>query len=631
MKKQFLLLTLLNSLLFSSEIIIDTTLQLPDSIYRDNTKEVVIDPKTNLIWQDNADTKTVQRNWQSAKDYCKNLNLNGYNDWYLPTKEQLQSIIDKTGVAPEIRVQFQNSFSGKYWSSSPDESDFRAWGVDFTSYKSSPSYAYLGSTRNYYKVTDANVRCVRAEQFGTTNFEQIVFSLTEKELQSIPKPPSQMELVKGEFETTKAFEARVGKTKQQQKKAIEQYQITFETQKRIAKQNAIKKALEITWGKPILSNLRYDADNGYFIADISFEAKKDFQNKVAIKVPLQDAKVFKESFSALNPQAVFDYEGGSVKLREVRVPYQNQNYLALFTDIKLQDTQVAVNIKNDLHVNSFNSSITVANDDVQHLDTSKLNNFGELDALLKDAKTVPQDSHKWLFVIGIEKYQFTDNISYAQRSAEMFAKTAQKRLGVLKENTFSLINEHATETEIKTNMKKLIARVKAGDTIYFYYNGHGVPVPARQNEPYMLASNAEPDYVADEDFFSLKNIYKTLGGSKASKVVAFVDSCFSGVTDGKSVLKGVAATKMVPRAVEFDKEKMVVLTAGKGNQYSNGYDKKGYRLFSFFVMKNILEGKTDIGTLYKDTKSETYDTSIQEYGDLRTQEPTVDGNFRLSL
>ena len=103
------------------------------------------------------------------------------------------------------------------------------------------------------------------------------------------------------------------------------------------------------------------------------------------------------------------------------------------------------------------------------------------------------------------------------------------------------------------------------------------------------------------------------------------------MTDGKAVLKGVAATKMVAKNVEFNKEKMVVLTAGKGNQYSNGYDKKGYRLFSFYVMKNILEGKTDIQTLFKDTKDETYDTSMKEYGDLRVQEPTIDGNFRMSL
>ena len=83
--------------------------------------------------------------------------------------------------------------------------------------------------------------------------------------------------------------------------------------------------------------------------------------------------------------------------------------------------------------------------------------------------------------------------------------------------------------------------------------------------------------------------------------------------------------------MNFDKEKMVVLSAGKAHQYSNGYDTKGHRLFSFYIMKNILEGKKSIKNLHKSVKKQTYQTSIEEYGDSRTQEPTVDGNFRMKL
>lgn len=48
-------------------------------------------------------------------------------------------------------------------------------------------------------------------------------------------------------------------------------------------------------------------------------------------------------------------------------------------------------------------------------------------------------------------------------------------------------------------------------------------------------------------------------------------------------------------------------------------------------MKNLLEGDTDIKTLYKDTKSQTYQTSLEEYGDLKVQEPTIYGNYKMSL
>lgn len=78
-------------------------------------------------------------------------------------------------------------------------------------------------------------------------------------------------------------------------------------------------------------------------------------------------------------------------------------------------------------------------------------------------------------------------------------------------------------------------------------------------------------------------------------------------------------------------KRFVVMSAGKSHQYSNGYNQKGHRLFSFYVMKDLIEGKNDAIGLFNDVKEQTYTTSLKEYGDLRVQEPTIDGNFRLSL
>ena len=40
---------------------------------------------------------------------------------------------------------------------------------------------------------------------------------------------------------------------------------------------------------------------------------------------------------------------------------------------------------------------------------------------------------------------------------------------------------------------------------------------------------------------------------------------------------------------------------------------------------------SDINSVCKQVKSETYDLSLQEYGDLRAQEPTIEGNGKLLL
>jgi len=584
---------------------------------------VVLDKKTGLMWQDNAAAKSVKRDWNGAKKYCQDLKLAGHSDWFLPTHEQLQTITDKSRYNPAIDRRFKNIISSRYWSSSPDVSDSNdAWRVSF---KHGGSYR-SDKADNYY------VRCARAGQSDTLNFEKLVFTLIVDELEAIEKPNEELKLVRGEFESTKEFQARVKKTKQKQRQEVRAYKKKYAEVKRSAKSKALKKALEMTWGKPLLSDLKYDADNGYFVANISFEKKSKFNKKVAIKVPRKSARAFKQGFSRLEPEAVFGYDGKSIALKDIRIPYKGKRYAALFTDLSIDDTRVAVNLKNDFSVDSsISSSVTIASNSMEHFDTSKLRDFNVLERLLQKTKAVKQDSKKWLFVVGIEKYAYTDNISYARRTATMFKKVAKKKLGVMESHCYTMLDDGASQARIKTNLKKMLRHVKEGDTIYFYYNGHGVPIPSLHNEPFMLASDSEPDYIADEKFFALKNIYGTLSKSKATKIVAFVDSCFSGVTDGKAVLKGVAATKMVAKSVQFDKKKMVVLTAGKGNQYSNGYNKKGYRLFSFYVMQNILKGDKEIKKLYRDTKSETYDTSLEEYGDVRTQTPQIEGNFRMKL
>lgn len=278
-----------------------------------------------------------------------------------------------------------------------------------------------------------------------------------------------------------------------------------------------------------------------------------------------------------------------------------------------------------------NTTIKKTKKPIKRKSYSRAKDFKELDRLIRSAEQAPEDRTKWLFIVGIEQYEFTDNISYAKRSATTFKKAMKKKLGVPEQNIYSMIDHGATQAKVKTNLKRMLRRVKNGDTIYFYYNGHGIPVPSQKYEPYMLTSDSEPDFIADEEFFALKNIYGKLSASKANKVVAVVDSCFSGVTDGKSVLKGVAATKMKAKSVTFDKDKMVVLSAGKSHQYSNAFNRKGHRLFSFYVMQNLLEGDLTVKSLYENTKRETYDTSLIEYGDIRVQEPTIDGNFRLAL
>jgi hypothetical protein len=124
-----------------------------DDFSRDDSTNIVTDSLTNLQWQDDEEAKTVEKDWQSAIDYCEALELGGKDDWRLPNYTELKSIVDRGSFNPAIYSSFQNIASNNYWSSTTNASiSSFAWVVNFDygyDYYNDKSYSYF-------------VRCVRA-------------------------------------------------------------------------------------------------------------------------------------------------------------------------------------------------------------------------------------------------------------------------------------------------------------------------------------------------------------------------------------------------------------------------------------------------------------------------------------
>ena len=137
------------------------------SYTRDDVNEIVTDNITNLIWQDNNETKIVLKRWvtsanynagnysnttgDTATTYCENLTLGDYSDWRVPTIKELESIhlIDKG-----INSTFLNlDYSYGYLSSTDVlTNSTKVWGISF--YSTTSSF-------NIPKSYERRVRCVR--------------------------------------------------------------------------------------------------------------------------------------------------------------------------------------------------------------------------------------------------------------------------------------------------------------------------------------------------------------------------------------------------------------------------------------------------------------------------------------
>jgi len=120
---------------------------------RDNIDNIVTDINTRLIWQDNNDTRSITKEYNEAKNYCRDLVTPYSSEWRLPTRNELLTLVDYAKVAPSMSDSFRYTIAdGKYWTSTIKYGDTSsAWLVAFGN----------GTTSSVDNVNSKeNVRCV---------------------------------------------------------------------------------------------------------------------------------------------------------------------------------------------------------------------------------------------------------------------------------------------------------------------------------------------------------------------------------------------------------------------------------------------------------------------------------------
>ncbi|MFH7320140.1 DUF1566 domain-containing protein [Desulfurivibrio sp. D14AmB] len=146
------------------------TATTPTADFSDNGDGTVTHTPTGLIWMrcslgqswdgSTCNGTATTYTWQQALDAAQTLNdgagYAGHNDWRLPNKNELESIVERRCWSPTINAAiFPNTPSAWFWSSSPYAYGANdAWGVNFGS----------GGVGNYGKNVSYRVRLVRAGQ-----------------------------------------------------------------------------------------------------------------------------------------------------------------------------------------------------------------------------------------------------------------------------------------------------------------------------------------------------------------------------------------------------------------------------------------------------------------------------------
>jgi hypothetical protein len=140
-----------------------TTTGLPGSQRYDTTVGgVAIDQVTGLMWQRVVPADAAS--WSGAKAYCGCLSLADHDDWRLPSRIELVSILDYTRQEPPLDPQvFPDTPVDWFWTSTPvadSDPPMSAWYISH----------FDGNTHHAALDTPYRVRCVRGPKAAGPRF-----------------------------------------------------------------------------------------------------------------------------------------------------------------------------------------------------------------------------------------------------------------------------------------------------------------------------------------------------------------------------------------------------------------------------------------------------------------------------
>ena len=126
---------------------------LDAKIYRDGSKDVVLDDEARLMWIDSIEVIKDLKTHQEAEAYCKELTFAGFSDWRLAKIEEFERIVYKRNTKTNINFAFKYNVPDGYWANKAHWRTFW-YNADYMHFVSGTPYFDNRKTKKY-------VRCIR--------------------------------------------------------------------------------------------------------------------------------------------------------------------------------------------------------------------------------------------------------------------------------------------------------------------------------------------------------------------------------------------------------------------------------------------------------------------------------------
>ncbi len=213
-------------------------------------------------------------------------------------------------------------------------------------------------------------------------------------------------------------------------------------------------------------------------------------------------------------------------------------------------------------------------------------------------QAIEQHSNAVALILAIPQYQSASipEVKYARNDAEVLRQYLIKSFGFKPENILPMIaDERLTYGRIQTYIKSILPSYLKPDgnsDLFIYFTGHGAPSSAN-NEAYLVPWDGDPNYVNENNSYSMKKFYVDIELLNARHKIIVVDACFSGYSgNGENLLKSASPIYLKLNNPLVADPNTVIIQSSSVNQVSNWYDEKGHGMFTYFFLKGI-QGAAD--------------------------------------
>ncbi len=242
-------------------------------------------------------------------------------------------------------------------------------------------------------------------------------------------------------------------------------------------------------------------------------------------------------------------------------------------------------------------------------------------------------------IIGNKTYADQDipEVRFAHNDAKAMKQFVQNVLNIREENIIYL--EDATQAKMQSTFGrqgnhrgKAFQYVKPGvSKLYVFYSGHGLPGQHDQKS-YLLPIDAEIA-TADINGYPTDLLYKNLKQVEAKSVMVFLDACFSGNSDGGSLITQASGASILPAPIPDDNQNdtLTVITAASNDQLASWDEESRHGLFTEYLLRALYgeadknnDGKIKLAEVSAFLKEDMRYKARRTYN--RDQVPDVSGN-----